>query len=190
MTEGYQLLDRLGTTTDSHLYRAQHLDSGKPTLLKLFDPDNGSAVTLDHFKHEYTLLQSLDIVGIIKPIALIHEDEGLAMVLDDFVSESLEFFLERHPHLEWLVCVDIARQLAQALADIHAVGIIHQDIRPANILVAQEHHHVLLADFSIATRQDQAFSPDGLAARPADWAYMSPEQTGRMNRTVDYRTAF
>jgi len=50
MTESYQVLEHLGTTADSTLYRVRHLDSGKPALLKRFDPDNGSAVTPIHFQ--------------------------------------------------------------------------------------------------------------------------------------------
>ncbi len=186
-------MEHLGTTADAHLYRARHVDSGKPAMLKRFDPANASAVTPVHFRDEYALLQSLDIAGIIKPAALINEGEDLAMTLDaldDFAGESLEFLLERHSRMDWPACVDIASQLAQTLAGVHAARIIHRDIRPANILVACESHRVLLADVSIATGQDQAFSSEGRAARPADWAYLSPEQTGRMNRTVDYRTDF
>ena len=162
-------------------------------MLKLFDPANGNTVSSTHFKDEYTLLQSLDIAGIIKPAGLINEGEKLTMTLDalgDFAGESLEFFLRRHRQMEWPVCVDIASQLTQILASMHAARIIHRDIRPANILVTRENHRILLADVSIATRQNQAFSSDGLAARPTDWAYLSPEQTGRMHRVVDYRTDF
>ena len=195
MIARYQLLDRLGTTADSHLYRARHVDSGKPVMLKRFDPDNGSVLPPAHFRREYTLLQSLDIAGIIQPTALVNEGEDLTMALDtldDFAGESLDFFLKQHPRMEWPICVDIASQLAQILVGLHAARIIHRDIRPANILVEQESHRVLLTDVSLATCQGQAFSSDGLTARPADWAYMSPEQTGRMNRTVavDYRTDF
>jgi PAS domain S-box-containing protein len=191
MIAGYQSLDCVGITTGSHLPRVRHVDTGKLTILKLFDPANGSGISSIHFKHEYTLLQSIDIPGIVKPGALIDEGQDVAMVLDtldEFAGESLELLLEQTPRLQWPVCADIARQLSLALAGVHAARIMHRDIRPANILVEHESHGVLLADFSIATRQDQAFSSDGLAARPADWAYMSPEQTGRMNRAEDYRT--
>ena len=200
MTASYQLLEHLGTTAGSTLYRARQGDSGKPALFKRFDPDNASAVTPAHFRHEYALLQSLDITGLIKPATLIHEGEHLTMTLealealdalDDYCAgESLELLLAQHSRLAWPVCVDIAGQLAQILAGLHAARIIHRDIRPANILVSRESHRVLLADVSLATGQGQAFSSEGRAARPADWAYLSPEQTGRMHRTVDYRTDF
>jgi len=190
MIAGYQLLDCFGTTTGSHLSRARHLDTGKLAILKLFDPANDSGISRTHFRHEYTLLQSLDLPGIVKPNSLIDEGEDLAMVLDDFDGESLEVLLQRNPRLEWPVCVGIARQLSQALAGVHAARIIHRDIRPANILVEQESYRVLLTDFSIATCQEQACSSEGVAAGLADWAYMSPEQTGRMTWVVDYRTDF
>jgi len=191
MTARYQLLEHLGTTAGSTLYRAHHLDSGKLALLKRFDPANASAILPTHFRDEYALLQSLNIAGLIQPADLIQEgEEHPTMTLDDFAGESLEFLLARQPHLDWLVCVNIAGQLAQTLAGMHAARIIHRDIRPANLLVARESGNVLLADVSLATGQDQAFSSAGRATRPVDWAYLSPEQTGRMHRTVDYRTDF
>ena len=82
MTESYQLLEHLGTTADAHLYRARHVNTGKPALLKRFDPANGGAVTPTHFRDEYALLQSLDIAGLIQPSALISEGEHLTMTLD------------------------------------------------------------------------------------------------------------
>ena len=82
MTARYQLLEHLGTTADSTLYRARHRDSGKPAMLKRVDPANVGVVTLAHFRDEYALLQSLDIAGLIKPAALINEGENLAMTLD------------------------------------------------------------------------------------------------------------
>src|SRR5260370_4894969 len=97
------------------------------------------------------------------------------------------------------VCLEIARHLADVLAGIDTAQVIHHDIRPANILIVPQTGQVLLVDVSIATAQerptdapeDVATSASVLASAPAvDWAYVSPEQTGRMNRPVHYRTDF
>ncbi len=190
MVARYQVLDHIGTTAGSHLYRARRLEDDTPVILKQFDSDNVSTGHLARFRGEYLLLQSLDIVGIAKPTALINEHGCLAMVLDNFAGESLESVLDRGLRMDLSTCLNIASRLAHVLADMHATQVIHQDIRPANLLVELESHQVFLADFSIATLQDQTFSSNGLTARSCDLAYISPEQTGRMNRVVDYRTDF
>ena len=76
----------------------------------------------------------------------------------------------------------LASQLAVALADLHAAQLVHRDIRPANIVVTHEHGALKLVDLGPAGSAERAV--------PGDWAYVSPEQTGRMNRPVDYRSDF
>ena len=188
MTSRYQLLGLLGRTADSDLYRARRLEDGSPVMLRLLACDHTGMT--EAFKREYALLRSLDIAGMIKPEELIlHEQGRLAMVAADFSGELLESVLGIGM-MAWQACLKIASRLAAVLADVHAAHVIHQDIRPANILVAQENCEVLLADFSRAASRNQAWLSEGIAARPGDWAYLSPEQTGRMNRAVDYRTDF
>jgi len=87
--------------------------------------------------------------------------------------------------------LNIAIQLAKALEFLHQNQIIHKDIKPANIIINSETMQVKLADFSIASRLNKETpnlkNPDRLEGT---LAYMSPEQTGRMNRAVDYRSDF
>ncbi|MEG3857854.1 ATP-binding sensor histidine kinase [Microcoleus sp. herbarium12] len=87
--------------------------------------------------------------------------------------------------------LNIAIQLAKALVFLHQNQIIHKDIKPANIIINSETNQVKLADFSIASRLNKETpnlkNPDRLEGT---LAYMSPEQTGRMNRGVDYRSDF
>jgi len=79
-------------------------------------------------------------------------------------------------------CLRIASQVAHALAGLHAAQLIHRDIRPATIVVVHKHGALALADLGLA--------PASESAAPGDWAYVSPEQTGRMNRPLDYRSDF
>jgi serine/threonine protein kinase len=93
--------------------------------------------------------------------------------------------------LDLLVCLRISRQLADTLAGIDAAQVLHRDIRATNMLVEPESDRVLLADFSTATAQEAGPVPAQNVAIPVgDWAYISPEQSGRMNRPVDYRTDY
>ncbi|QFY41666.1 AAA family ATPase [Candidatus Methylospira mobilis] len=83
----------------------------------------------------------------------------------------------------------LAAQLATVLAAIHGRGVIHKDINPANILVRTETLQLQIIDFDLATtiaEEHRGF--DSLNHMLGTLAYLSPEQSGRMNRPVDYRT--
>ncbi|WP_188131156.1 trifunctional serine/threonine-protein kinase/ATP-binding protein/sensor histidine kinase [Paraburkholderia panacisoli] len=184
----YQALERICSTAGSDLYRARRLTDGMPVLLKL-PTEHADAAVRTRLEREYLLLQSLNVAGTAKPLALIEERGALALVLEDFAGESLEAALDREPHMNLDVCLRIGRHLADALAGIDAAQVIHRDIRAANILVVLETGQVLLVDFSMATAQGlSTVSPENVAVPVGDWAYVSPEQTGRMNRAMDYRT--
>ena len=184
-----QTLERICTTAGSDLYRARRLTDGMPVLLKL-PPEHADAAQSARLKREYLLLQSLNVAGIAKPLALIDERGGLALVLEDFAGESLEAVLGREPRMD-LAALPAYRPPSgryvggYRCARRSSIG----DIRPANILVEPETGQVLLVDFSLATAQEpNTVSPEDVAVPVGDWAYVSPEQTGRMNRPVDYRT--
>src|SRR3990172_7147848 len=85
--------------------------------------------------------------------------------------------------------LDLAVRIAAAVSDLHADGLVHRDLKPANILVNPTTLEVRLADFGLATRLPR----ERQVARPPQLVegtlpYMSPEQTGRMNRALDSRT--
>jgi PAS domain S-box-containing protein len=182
-----QILERICTTAGSDLHRGR-LTDGTPVLLK-FPAENADPAQSAVLKREYLLLQSLNVAGIAKPLKLIDERGGSVLVLEDFAGESLEAVLGRAPHMDLVDCLRIGRHLADTFAGIDAAQVIHRDIRPANILVEPETGRVLLVDFSMATvKEATTVSTKDVAAPAGDWAYVSPEQTGRMNRPVDYRT--
>jgi PAS domain S-box-containing protein len=182
-----QILERICTTAGFDLYRGRLAD-GMPVLLK-FLAENADPVQSALLKREYLLLQSLNVAGIAKPLTLIDERGGPVLVLEDFAGDSLEAVLGRAPRMDLVVCLRIGRHLADTFAGIDAAQVIHRDIRPANILAEPETGRVLLVDFSMATAKEAStVSTKDIAAPAGDWAYVSPEQTGRMNRPVDYRT--
>ncbi|WP_334190074.1 AAA family ATPase [Noviherbaspirillum sp.] len=190
MVARHQIVGHIGKTASSHLYGARRLDDDVPVILKQLDPHEAGASHFAHFRREYLLLRSLNAAGVAKPTDLIDEGGCLTMVLDNFAGESLESILNRGMRMDLPACLGIASGLAHALAGVHAAHVVHQDIRPVNILVMRESRHILLVDFSIAASKEQVFSSNGITVRAGDWAYVSPEQTGRMNRAVDYRTDF
>src|SRR5471032_65128 len=183
-----QTVDWICRTAGSDLYRACRLTDGMPVLLKL-PPEDADAAQSARLRREYLLLQSLNVIGIAKPLALVDERGGLALVLEDFPGESLEAVLGHASRMDLVVCLRIGRHLTDALAGIDIAQVTHRDIRPTNILIAPATGQVLLVDFSLAaTHEPDAVSPEDAVVLVGDWAYVSPEQTGRMNRPVDYRT--
>lgn len=179
----YHIGKRIATISGAYLHHA-HLANGESVVLKQLRFSPLIPVQLSRFSREFELLHSLDIKGIVKARALIGEQTQAAIVLDYFDGESLESHLDR-------LCPDVGTclrwgaELARTLASLHAAGIIHRDMRPANLFLTQEAQHILIVDLSLAGDM-QGVSPR--ADAPGDWAYVSPEHTGRMNHPVDYRT--
>ena len=180
----YQVIEQIGVTAGGTLHLARHGHDDTPVLLKF--PARESAG--NSLRYEYTLLQSLDVPEILHPLALQENGTRLALVLEPFAGEGLDAVLARQQRFALPVALTIARQLTRALAALHAVGIVHHDLRPANLLLAHDGVQVKLADLSRAASREGATSISPAAI--VDWAYASPEQTGRMNRAVDYRTDF
>ncbi len=110
------------------------------------------------------------------------------MTLNKVAGEQLDTVLT-HYRLDIPTCLRLASQLAHTLADLHAVRLIHHDLHPANVIVSMDHGQLGLLDLRIASADDRQTTPQQNPAA-ADWAYFSPEQTGRMNRPVDYRADF
>jgi PAS domain S-box-containing protein len=184
---GYQIAEMLCATAGSCIYHAREIKTGMPVLLKLFNAERSGPIQRARCNHEYGILRSLDLSGI-RPIALIDEPGCPAIVLPDFGGEPLEAALDRQ-QLKLHECLSIAGQLAGILAAVHAARIIHGDLRPTNILISRD-GRVCLADFSLATYEAQEAVAGITGRSDRDWAYLSPEQTGRVNRVVDCRTDF
>ena len=140
--------------------------------------------------HEHGVLGALDVPGVVKAYALERHGGGVALVLEDPGRPTLAEILRRGRHsVEEVLGVAVA--IAGILERVHLRGIIHKDLTPDNIVVHRHTGEVRLTGFGIATRLSQetqrALSPEALEGT---LAYMSPEQTGRMNREIDHRTDF
>jgi len=143
--------------------------------------------SLNRLTHEYGLKDDLDNAWSARPLALTHYNDRMTLVLEDPGGMPIDRLLGRP--LGVLQFLRIAIPLAGTLGRVHERGLIHKDIKPANILVNEASGGVWLTGFGIASRlprEHQAPAPPEVIA--GTLAYMAPEQTGRMNRSVDSRS--
>ncbi|MBW4540621.1 MAG: AAA family ATPase [Myxacorys chilensis ATA2-1-KO14] len=186
---GCNLSEVLYEGANTVIYRASKEPERYSVVIKTLRSEHPTIEELTRLKHEFKILQSLNIDGVIKPLALENHQNGLALILSDFKGESLAKSLAGQP-LELSCFLQVAIQLASTLAQLHQNNIIHKDINSHNIII-NSRKQVQIIDFSIASylsRENQTSNPSDLLE--GTLAYMSPEQTGRMNRSIDYRTDF
>ncbi|OUL24890.1 ATP-binding sensor histidine kinase [Nostoc sp. 106C] len=187
---GYDLTEIISEGTNTIVYRARAQKNQQSVILKVLKAEYPTLEQITCFKHEYKTTENLNCEGIVKVYGLESYQNRLALVAEDFNGVSLKQFLSQQQLCE-VSFLKIAVQLAQALLSLHQNRIIHKDIKPANIIINPHTGIVKITDFSIASYLDketpQLTNPNHLEGTVA---YMSPEQTGRMNRTVDYRSDF
>jgi PAS domain S-box-containing protein len=160
--------------------------SGVAPVLLLTAKD-ASLACLKRLEHEYTLGAELDAAWAAHPIELSRHRNRLALLLEDPGGAVLEQLLERP--LEIREFLPIAISLAGVLRQVHMRGLIHKDIKPANVLVDIASYDVWLTGFGIATRLPrERANPEPPDEIVGTLAYMAPEQTGRMNRSIDARS--
>ena len=164
-------------------------DNGNRFAVLLVAPagDHPSRSTLDRLAHEYELKDELDSAWAARPLALLGDAGRTVLVLEDMGGEPLDRLLGGPMEVGRFLRLAIA--VTSALGKLHQRGLIHKDIKPANIVVDCADGHVRLTGFGIASRlsrERQAPEPPETIA--GTLAYMAPEQTGRMNRSIDSRS--
>src|SRR6202167_3086684 len=169
---------------DVTLYRGS--SQGLPPIL-LATAENASLPCLKRLEHECALKADLDAAWAARPIELSRHRNRSALVLEDPGGAPLDRLLGQPLGVAEFLRIGIS--LAWALRQVHARGLIHKDIKPAHILVDAASGSVWLTGFGIASRLPRervtAEPPDEIAGT---LAYLAPEQTGRMNRSIDSRS--
>ncbi len=175
---------------NSLVYRGQRQADSRPVILKMINLAYPSPEKIAWFRREYELTRGLQLPGVVETYALEFDQGHWVMVLEDFGAESLDRSPAREPLLlDQFLC--LALQLADILGQVHQQRVIHKDINPSNIVLNRKTGELKLIDFGIASvlsRENPTLRHPSLIE--GTLAYISPEQTGRMNRAIDYRTDF
>jgi len=188
---GYVLNEKLYEGSQFVVYRGASED-GKPVILKVLRKEYPSPIEIARFKREFEITSGLNIEGVIKVFGLEHYKHTLLMILEDFGGKSLADLQEQGSlQLNIVGFLNLAIQITRILGEIHLRKVIHKDINPANIVWNPETDQLKIIDFANSTLLSQETieytTPNLLKGT---LTYISPEQTGRMNRSVDYRTDF
>ena len=187
---GCQIREQIYQSIHSLVYQGIIQDRGQPVIIKVLRNPNPTFNNLVQFRNQYIITRDLEHPGIIQTLALERYGNGYALIMADNGAIALgDYWQQDKRSLREFLTVAI--QLAEALHYLSEQHILHKDIKPANILIHPQTKQVKLIDFSISSllskEQQQLINPSVLEGT---LAYISPEQTGRMNRGIDYRTDF
>ncbi|MGB7710228.1 MAG: AAA family ATPase, partial [Microcoleus sp.] len=207
---GYRIIEQIYNGSKTQVYRGISESNNTSVVIKLLKSEYPTFSELVQFRNQYSITKNIDLTGIVKPIALLNYRNAFALVMEDVGGVSLAEYTANadrndsadsssnsevsSPQISPLLLdefLPIAIQVVQSIEGLYHNRIIHKDIKPQNIIINPETKEVKLIDFSISSllpRENQEIqNPNVLEGT---LAYMSPEQTGRMNRGLDYRTDF
>ncbi|MCW6052346.1 AAA family ATPase [Lyngbya sp. CCAP 1446/10] len=188
---GYQITEKIYSGVNTVIYRGIWQKHNLPVIVKTLNSEYPTLEEITRLRHEYKIRTNLkNIEGIVNCYSLETNHNGVALTLEDFGGLALSNFLIS-TKLDLKHFLEIAVGLAKSLGKIHQNQIIHKDIKPHNIIIHPETYQVKITDFSISSglvRENATPSYPNLLE--GTLAYISPEQTGRMNRAIDYRSDF
>ena len=188
--EGYEVKERINANSEIEVYRAIDKANNKPIILKSIPIHNEFHSSIINLKNEYDILKYLKSDLMLEVYAFQRYSNGFFLAYQDTGGISLKQYSDGKK-IPLDKFYEIAIRLAEILSEIHRKKVIHKDIKPENIIINPETMDVKLIDFGISTRLSKE-ETKWTAANVLEGSiqYISPEQTGRMNRSVDYRSDF
>ncbi len=187
----YKIIAKIYDSANSIVYRAKHKTDNQNVILKVLKQDYPPPRRITEFQREYEITNSLNLTGVVKVYDIIETgDHRWLIVVEDFEAQSLKQIIQNQ-QLTLDEFLFVAIKVSQILGEVHQRHIIHKDINPSNIVWNRQTNIIKIIDFGISTklsRETTTFrNPNQLEGT---LAYISPEQTGRMNREIDYRSDF
>ncbi|MEG4069573.1 AAA family ATPase, partial [Microcoleus sp. Pol11C2] len=187
---GYEITNQIHESNNSLVSQGLRKQDNQPVILKFLKQDYPMPASLVRYKQEYEITRNLNLETVPKTYSLERYQNSLVIIFEESGGEALKLWLADHKlTLEEFLLTAI--KITRALGQIHQHNIIHKDINPSNIIINSTTGLVQIIDFGISTvltRENPTLkNPNVLEGT---LSYISPEQTGRMNRAIDYRTDF
>ncbi len=187
---GYQFQEIIFEGRKTIICRGRREKDGSTVVAKILKKDYPSEADRNWLEYEYRIVRELKLPSVIGAYALETIGHRKAFIMEDFGAVSLKTLTEGKP-LDLNRTIDIAIAISSAVAEIHCQRVIHKDIKPDNILINPDTGVLKFIDFGIALQLQRETQPLVSSHKlEGTLAYMSPEQTGRMNRSVDYRSDY
>ncbi|MGE5329384.1 MAG: diguanylate cyclase domain-containing protein [Deltaproteobacteria bacterium] len=188
--EGYTLKEKIFESSNSVVCTAERALDKKLVVAKILAKTHPTNEEIAKFCSEFKLCAGFSSENIIKMYDVEKCDNTYAIIMEYFEGESLNTFISRN-ELDIKEFLEVAIKITEVLGEVHNKNVIHKDINPSNILFNQNTKKLIIIDFGIATqlsRETQwSITPTTLEGTIT---YISPEQTGRMNRVIDYRSDY
>lgn len=185
----YVLEEKVHETRNASVYRGRKENGSESLTVKLLKTSNATPSETARFRQEYELIKNLDIKSFIKTIDIIKYQGGFALIREDFQGIPINKYFSNDKKFNIESFLTMSADIAETLGSLHAQGVIHRNIKPKSILIHPDTEELKITDFGISAilthENDEVYNPDFIQET---LIYMSPEQTGRMNRSVDYRT--
>lgn len=188
--KGYNIKEVLFQSKSVEIYNGERKSDQLPVIIKtkpnqLFDNRESSKL-----RHEFEVGKVLESHGTINYLELLEENEEFFIIAEDFGGLPILNLTKGKP-ISIPIFFDLALKMTAALGEIHGKNVIHKDLNPSNILYNSETGQMKIIDFEISSsfgRENK--DSEAINVIEGTLAYISPEQTGRMNRTLDYRSDF
>ncbi|MFD1885956.1 diguanylate cyclase [Paenibacillus wenxiniae] len=188
----YTVIEEIADHGNKAIYRCINNLSGERVIAKVLGAKVSTYESIMRIKKEYKLLSELSptISGIIRPIQLEERGGYMILTLEDISGDSLKSIMKQQ-HLDTQTVLQLAIKLTDIIGSIHDRQIIHKDIKPANLIWNRETDELRLIDFDLSVRwSNEKLDYVATGVMEGSLGYISPEQTGRINRTIDYRSDF
>ena len=186
--KNYAIQELVAEGKHTMIFRALSKIDQRSVIIKLLKAESVGPKNVEQLTHEFNMMSKVHSPYVVRALELVPVQNSLILVMEDFNGKPISQLLEEE---EWdlLLALETAINIASAVGDIHHQNIIHKDLKPQNILFNLATKETKIIDFGIATQLSRemqtALNPEQMKG---SIAYMSPEQTGRMNRSIDYRS--
>ena len=185
---GYEIRERISQGTHSSAYRGVRLADQLPVIIKAPTAKFISLDLSNRFRNEYNIGAQFDSDYVVKYYLLAPYQNGLAIVSEDFGGVKLSAMIPEKG-MELQRFLDVAVDITAGIEVIHRKHVIHKDLKPDNIAILPQNYTIKYLDFGISTQAElESFQGIELEASGGTLEYISPEQTGRTNRLIDYRS--
>jgi diguanylate cyclase (GGDEF)-like protein len=182
---GLKTISCLYESNGTKIFKCQKISDNAPVVVKTLNQEFPSNEMRDTLRHEYKIASMFDDEGIIKMYSLQQMNKSLIIVMEYVDAISLDqMIVNKQLSLEYTL--QIAISLCTILGKIHEKSIVHKDVNPGNILVNKELNIIKIIDFAFASK----FPSQNSDKIKGTLTYIAPEQTGRMDRSVDYRSDY